>query len=129
MLFPTGLCNSGRNNIEYMIESEAIQAGLDPKLVLSIAKVESGLNPNAKGTKGEIGVFQIRTQNVACPTCLYSPNYNIKHGVSILRVNKSKCSDMGPAWFICFNNGMFRRPKYPQLHPYYKKVMAVYGRS
>lgn len=43
-----------------MIESMAPQYGVPTWFALRIAKVESGYNPNARGSHGELGVFQMK---------------------------------------------------------------------
>lgn len=109
--------------LEYRIMFESAKQGIDPQLGYSIAKIESGLNPKAKGSKGEIGLFQIMPYN-APTVSLYDVNTNIHVGVSILKKYSLQCADMGQYWVICYNNGVSRRPKYPNLNPYYRKLLA-----
>lgn len=45
--------------IPQMIADAAGEFGVDPSLALEVAITESSLNQNARGSKGEIGVFQI----------------------------------------------------------------------
>lgn len=127
LFFSLGGCTEvyARDNsyIETLVIAEAVKQGLDPQLALAIAKTESSLNPNAIGSKGEIGVFQIMPFN-APHIALFDPKENIRVGILLLRRNKIQCADMGQYWVVCFNNGVNRRPKYPYLHPYYKRVIA-----
>ncbi len=51
---------SGGNSVVAMIESMAPQYGVPTWFALRIAKVESGYNPNARGSAGELGVFQMK---------------------------------------------------------------------
>lgn len=45
--------------IEAMIRSTASAYGVDPNLAVALAARESGLNPYAMGSAGEVGVFQL----------------------------------------------------------------------
>ncbi|HUR42903.1 MAG TPA: transglycosylase SLT domain-containing protein [Aestuariivirga sp.] len=47
-------------SIVKMIEAMAPQYGVPTWFALRIAKVESGYNPNARGSHGELGVFQMK---------------------------------------------------------------------
>lgn len=55
--------------IEALIVSISLSMGFDPNIALSVAKVESKLNPSAVGKIGEIGLFQLRPELFA-PSCL-----------------------------------------------------------
>ncbi len=52
----------GGNSVVAMIESMAPQYGVPTWFALRIAKVESGYNPNARGSAGELGVFQMKCE-------------------------------------------------------------------
>jgi soluble lytic murein transglycosylase-like protein len=47
-------------NVVAMIKSMAPSYGVPTWFALKIAKVESGYNPNARGSHGELGVFQMK---------------------------------------------------------------------
>lgn len=47
------------SEIESLIRSTAADYGVDPNLAVALARRESGLNPYAVGSSGEIGVFQL----------------------------------------------------------------------
>ena len=47
------------SQIESMIRSTAVSYGVDPSLAVALASRESGLNPYATGSAGEVGVFQL----------------------------------------------------------------------
>lgn len=102
------------------IIQEATRQGIDPKLALAVAKVESNLNPEARGAIGEIGLFQIHPK-YAIPA-VYHPEGNIRYGIQQLVYWQKNCPVK--EFVICYNQG-FRKPKYPQLHPYFKKVMSA----
>lgn len=68
------------------ILSAASAAGINPpQLALEVAIQESGLNPNARGSNGEIGIFQLLPSTAASlgvdPT---DPTQNIQGGITYL---------------------------------------------
>jgi soluble lytic murein transglycosylase-like protein len=116
------------DNIVKIIEIKAHKYNIDAKLAVAIAKTESSLNPNAVGSLGELGLFQLRPEfhNVI--------DGNTKHNVEVamkyLSYVKRKCaSKYGNAWFICFNTGPYRQNiiANPTNFSYYKKVMNHYN--
>ena len=114
----------GRSDIVQNIRKEAIKQGVDPNIAVAVAKVESNFDQTKLGSKGEIGMFQIMPYH-AKGEDLWNISLNIRIGVALLKNASYICQDMGQAWVVCYNNGIHRRPKYPQLHPYYKKVMEA----
>lgn len=116
------------NELAEQIASEALEQGVDPKLAVAIATVESSLNPNAVGVLGEQGLFQLRPeyhQGVVDA----DPSTNIRRGVRYLRfVIRTCASRYKDAAFICFNTGPYRTRliRVPKQFPYYRKVMEVY---
>src|ERR1700677_2957938 len=105
------------------IRKEAIRQGVNPDIAVAIATVESNLNSHALGKNGDIGLFQIMPYH-AKGRNLWVVKNNIRIGISIMR-SCQESSRSTPASIVCFNNGRSRHPKYPQLHPYYRKVMAA----
>jgi len=99
--------------------------GLDGNTALSIAKIESGLNPNSIGLAKEVGIFQIKSEySLYSKEELLDPVTNIKEGIRILKLSKETCSHRkGSDWVICFNLGKKGASKirYPALFPYKKK--------
>lgn len=113
------------DRIKSLIAAESVRQGIDPRIPLAIAKVESNYNPLAVGPVGELGVFQIRPRVEADFTRLLDPKYNIREGIRQLKWWAANCPIPDKSlFFICFNNG-FRKPKYPTLLPYYRRVAAV----
>jgi len=111
-----------------LITQEALKQGLDPKVAVAIATIESSLNPNAVGPKGEIGLFQIRPKFSPVPRiALFNPKTNIKVGIKKIIEVRDRCfAQANLTYVICFNNG-FRKPNYPLLHPYYKRFIFAWG--
>lgn len=113
------------NDLQLMIQHEATHQGLDPKLALAVATVESGLDQGARGSHGEVGVFQLMP--AYAKGNVYDAHANVREGVRQLIYWKNNCPVRdGINWVLCYNEGS-RRPKFPHLFPYVKKVRAVYN--
>ena len=100
----------------------------DASVALAVAKVESNLNPDAIGSLGEIGLYQIRPE--------YNPSYtkenlfdvhsNIILGIKKLREERKLCplktSDLD--YLICYNRGRSgaSKVKNPSQDKYLNKV-------
>lgn len=131
MLLVTGLLligaklNAADSKVLSIIRKEAIKQDLDPNLAIAVATAESGLNQQARGRHGEIGLFQIMPYNAGGMN-IFEVHYNVQRGIYLIKRAKQACSDMGPFYIICYNQGAKRRPKYPYLHPYYKAVREYY---
>ena len=79
-------CNAFANSthtVKQNIINQAKAMGVEPAIVLSIAKSESGFNQNARGAGGHIGVFQL-SQTTAKNMGLnpYNLEDNIKGGIT-----------------------------------------------
>jgi soluble lytic murein transglycosylase-like protein len=112
--------------VEREIVQSARKNGIDPTLALAIAEVESAMNPDAVGSLGEIGLFQLRPE--FHPVVKGATRYNIDVATKYLAQLQRRCGHYGDAFFVCFNYGSARRLKYPRLFPYYLKVKAVQAR-
>lgn len=110
-----------------MIEAEAIRQHFNPSIAVAVATVESNLDQNAVGSKGEIGVFQILPRTYPGAN-LFDLKTNIRLGIEHLKYWKRVCPTVEGISFVnCYNSG-FRHPRYPFLRPYVRKVAAVIGR-
>lgn len=114
-------CEDDSDDVEVAIAREAIKQHYSVDIALAVARVESGMKQSARGSKGEIGVFQIMRHN-ANGGNLSDRRYNIRRGIELLRQSESQCADMGKYYVICYNQGSRRRPNHPHLHPYYLHV-------
>lgn len=104
-----------------LIISTSLIEGVDPRVAVAVATVESSLIPTAVGKHGEIGLFQIMPYHGAVER-LHDTETNILLGIGLLKNALTKCADMGKYAVICYNQGSRRRPKHPEKHPYYLKV-------
>lgn len=113
-----------------LIQSYALQYGVDPQLAISVAKVESNLNPTVIGITGDVGVFQLNPHSFPEYTVkqLKDPTINIRLGIQYLAKVKKECTHQrGITWLVCYNYGSrnAKKIKYPELFPYIKKVRSV----
>lgn len=117
-------CTSFAHEAEIM--EVASEYGVDPQLAVAIAVVESGMNPEARGALGEVGLFQLRPE--FHPVVEGDPSHNIKVAIRYLAYVKERCAPIyGDAWFICYNTGPHRKERLTRPHefPYYKKVRRI----
>jgi soluble lytic murein transglycosylase-like protein len=111
-----------------MIKAEARRQHFDPDIAVAVATVESNLDQNVVGDKGEIGVFQILPR-VYPGANLRNLKTNIRLGIEHLKYWQRVCPTIEGISFVnCYNAG-FRRPKYPFLRPYVRKVAAIMRRQ
>lgn len=111
-------------DIKFLIEREAIAQGFDPELAVAVAEVESSLNPHARGSRGEIGLFQLMP-HIAAHMNDPGVEKQIKEAIRQLKYWQQACPvQENNTFVICYNSG-YRRPRYPLLHPYYKKVVEA----
>ena len=111
-----------------LIISMAPDYNIDSSLAISVAKVESKLNPNAIGLLKEVGLFQVRPEySKYTSEQLKDPKTNIKEGLRILAEAKKRCVHRDAKKFvICFNRGITggSRVKDPANDKYYLKVIS-----
>lgn len=122
LLFPLLLAQ----DIKSTIVSSAERHGIDPILAVSIAQVESNLDPCKIGDLGEYGLFQLRPEYHKTKLC--DIDNHVETAVKYLVYVKKRCTKKyGNAWFICFNTGPNRKHviKKPKQFNYYIKVIEV----
>jgi soluble lytic murein transglycosylase-like protein len=123
-----------------LIVSYANFLGFDPQVAVAVATVESGLNPKALGTKGEVGLFQVMPQYVKgfSKQDLLYPRINIMVGIMKLKEEQEKCKHKDNInYLVCYNYGRTnaKRVRYPELFPYVVKVQTeinkgvLYGKN
>lgn len=113
--------------IAHAIVKSARRYKLDPNLVLAIVEVESNFNVNARGTHGEVGLYQLHPQYHAdIPRSVYK---QIDYGSRYLSWVRQQCLHRyGDAWIVCYNAGPNCRIIHPLRNPYYIRVMGIYER-
>ena len=80
----------GRGNYLDALTREAGRHGLPSAIADAVAQVESGYDPGAVGTVGEVGLMQVRPATAAmlghagASSDLFTPETNIRYGVAYL---------------------------------------------
>ena len=83
LLFSCSVFAADTEVVKQNIIKQAKDMGVEPAIVLSIAKTESGFNQGAKGAGGHIGVFQLShatAKNMGLDP--YNLDDNIKGGIT-----------------------------------------------
>ena len=100
--------NAAQVQIIQIIQTEAQNVGLDPNIALQVAQIESGLNQNARGAAGEIGVFQLMPATAAdLGVNPYNLNENIQGGVRYLKQLLNQFGNL-PQALAAYNAGPMR---------------------
>ena len=120
-----------KEEIVKTIETEAVEAGIDPDFAVALATVESSLNPNAIGALGEVGLFQLRPEFHTVKRGMVKEN--VKVALGYLKSIRSQWEPkVGGAWFVMFNCGPNNPPRAfretPKSTRYYRKVMRELGK-
>lgn len=111
-----------------VVKEKAMAHKVDPQLVLAVIEVESMFNRNKTGPRGEIGLMQLLPAYF--PNAKHDIMGNIELGISYMAFVKNNCPVKRDfLWISCYNSGIHRRPKHPELLPYYKRIMSVYKRN
>jgi hypothetical protein len=94
-------------NIQTLIAQFANQSGVGPALALAVAKLESNFDPNATGSNGDAGIFQLLPGTAADlgVTDPYDPVQNIQAGVLYLAQLLQKYSGDVTTALEAYNGG------------------------
>jgi len=122
------------NDIGKMVELTANKYGVDPKLALAVANVESNLIPDAVSSAGAVGVMQLMPETAEGLGVSNSkdPQDNIDGGVRYLKqlintfngdTTKAIAAYNAGAQAVKDYNGI---PPYKETQDYVSKVMAQY---
>lgn len=83
LIFTCSTFAASADEVKQKIIAVANDMGVEPAIVLSIAKVESGFNQNAKSAGGHIGVFQLSGATAkSMGFDPYNLDENIKAGIT-----------------------------------------------
>ncbi len=121
-------------NIENIIQFSANKYGVDPKLALAVAKVESNLSPDVVSTAGAVGVMQLMPETAQGLGVRNSkdPRENIDGGVRYLKELMTTFDGDLTKVVAAYNAGPQAVQKYNGVPPYSEtkdyvaKVMAEY---
>lgn len=102
---------SEAQTVKEIINKEADRYELDRGLLLAIATVESNLNPRAKGSADDVGLFQLRQRyfGANASTCARTNARTAAAYLAWLR-ERPACKQYGRYWYVCFNRGLNRKP-------------------
>lgn len=87
---PIVRARADRDTLRPLVLAEAARQGIPPALADAVAMVETGYDPAATGTSGEIGLMQVMPTTAAglgfqgAPEALFDPATNIRLGVAYL---------------------------------------------
>lgn len=130
-IFGAQVFSASVDDVKQNIISQAKEMGVEPAIVLSLAKAESGFNQATKGAGGHIGVFQLShatAKNMGLDP--YNLDDNIKGGITYYKKMYDMFGSMelavaaynvGPGAVKRCNNTV---PKHAQ--PFVSKIMSDY---
>lgn len=112
-----------------LIENYSTRYNVDPFLIVSIIKVESNFNPNAKSKKGAIGLMQIMPSTAKEVSeiylnygkfdedKLYEPEFNIMVGVYYVKILSEMFDDNLNLVLASYNAGLGNVQKWHKENP------------
>jgi soluble lytic murein transglycosylase-like protein len=131
LIFACSTFSATTEEVKQKIIDTANDMGIEPAIVLSIAKIESGFNQNAKSAGGHIGVFQLSGATAkSMGFDPYNLDENIKAGITYYKRMYNTFGSMelavaaynaGPVAIKRCNNTIPERTK-----PFVSKIMKNY---
>lgn len=119
------------DQIAAAISFYSYKEGVDERLVVAVIMTESSFNVTARGSKGEIGLMQLRPEfhSPKQPNKLFDPVYNISRGVKYLSTLNKKYGESYPKfnWIELYNRGPNSRPKTFKYTTKVKKYYIAFG--
>lgn len=119
-------------NIQARIIAHATALGVDPRLALAVAKVESNFNPYAVSRVGAIGVMQVMPATArhfgVTRSQLFDADTNIRTGILYLKkmLNTFRKKELAIGAYNCGPQNIikagYRIPDFPETVEYVKKV-------
>ncbi len=118
--FKLSACNRNPQEFESIINSCALEYGVNKSLVKAVIHAESGFNPAAVSPKGAQGLMQLMPKtaqglNVADS---FNPAENIKGGVRYLKFLLNTFNGDETLALAAYNSGLSRVAKYGGIPPY-----------
>ena len=119
-----------------LVRNAAVRSGLPPEFVESVARVESGLRPDAVSPKGAIGVMQLMPGTArAMSADPHDVEQNVDAGTRLLRDLLIKYNGDVAKALAAYNAGAGAVdryqgvPPYPETESYVNKVIRQYQRA
>ena len=114
--------------IQDQIRDTAVRYGVDPAIALAVAQKESSFSQSARGTSGEVGIFQLMPETAGdLQVNPYDTFQNIEGGVSYLAQLYRQFGDWTKA-LAAYNGGpgnMARGTTPPVSWSYAKDVLGI----
>lgn len=103
-----------------LIDSCALQYGVEKSLIKAVIHAESGYNPNAVSRKGAQGLMQLmpKTAQGLKVRNSFDPEENIRGGVKYLRFLLDTCKGDVSLALAAYNAGLSRVAQYGGIPPY-----------
>lgn len=91
--------------VQDQIRDTAVRYGVDPAIALAVAQQESGFNQGARGSAGEVGIYQLMPGTAAdLGVNPYDQTQNIEGGVAYLAQMYRRFGDWAKA-LVAYNAG------------------------
>lgn len=128
---------TGNPKYDEYIKQSAARNGIDPNLIMSVMRQESGFNLRARSYKGASGLMQLMpdTARRFGVTNIYDPEQNIEGGARYLRFLLDQFNGDIPLVLAGYNagenavvNSGYRVPRYRETQAYVKNISARYDR-
>jgi soluble lytic murein transglycosylase-like protein len=128
---------TGNPKYDEYIKQSAARNGIDPNLIMSVMRQESGFNSRARSYKGASGLMQLMpdTARRFGVTNIYDPEQNIEGGARYLRFLLDQFNGDIPLVLAGYNagenavvNSGYRVPRYRETQAYVKNISARYDR-
>ena len=108
------------NNLDAMVSAASSRNNIDPDLILSVIRAESGFNPNAVSPKGAQGLMQLMPQTAAWLGVenAFDPAANVEGGTRYLGQLLARYHNDLALALAAYNAGPQRVEQYQGVPPY-----------
>jgi soluble lytic murein transglycosylase-like protein len=115
---------------EDLIVEHATRQGVEPDLVRAVIQAESAFNPNARSSKGAMGLMQLMPATAAEYGVIdpYDPTDNIRGGVAYLKSLLTRYDDRVELALAAYNAGPGAVERYGGTIPPYRETMDYVDR-
>ena len=125
-----------RNDLTRLVELEAQQQGVDPRLAVALAEQESGLDPAARSPKGATGIMQLMPGTAKqLKVNIDDPADNIRGGVTYLKQQLEAFGGDQARALAAYNAGpgvvkaYGKVPPYKETQGYVSRILGKLGPS
>jgi soluble lytic murein transglycosylase-like protein len=124
---PQAIALKPRRNLDQMVRAAGKQNNIDPDLINSVIRAESGFNPNAVSPKGAQGLMQLMPQTAVQLGVLNAmdPGANVEGGARYLRELLTRYHNDLVKTLAAYNAGPERVEQYQGMPPYPETLAFV----